>query len=641
MGGSERAKRPRVVLDPVYGYIRIPPRLTPIIDHPLFQRLRRLSQTSLAHSVYPSLTGTRFEHSLGVMHLAAWGWNAAWGNSSEVRDQFRSRVESDLNSPFRGTDEQFHNIMRDAVAASALLHDVGHPPFSHALESFYLQHLQQIFGENPDIISHFTTGRGLPFHELAGELIADQILERIHDTQFTQLVSHILRSQPSDGTWAGALHGLVAGELDVDRLDYLMRDAKRAGTEYGAIDYARLLDALEIRVKPQDIRIGPGVRARSAAEMLLVQRAQSYKWVYFHPRIVAADLFLDRALTALYKLISSDEAIETGHVGNLFQRIAPPLNFIGASRSSLDTALGLRERETQAGQLNFEPKLNEFVNEADWSKVKHSLQADVQATADDSAVIVSLSRGYLLSRFLRETTHPYAVENELLTVERYYRAVFLRAKNFYPAWKSYEEYVDVATRLVVPLKRAWSEAIDTVSDVCTNRPDLPGATEWLAEFKEHHLTSLDEDAVLALNHLSNLLIGNDSAPSLASHLGKNAVGVQEQVGVWDATFRDFRPLKRQDETAFLYRDTGADVALSATSPLVAALEDVEGHRIKLFVYYFLTGVQSPEDFSSSEFRGGIRDAFIQHFPDYVKNALELPIKELLFEALRRVREIQE
>lgn len=132
------------------------------------------------------------------------------------------------------------------------------------------------------------------------------IVDRLPDDAFAHLPRLLVRRLLADRTgagWADALHGLVDGQFDVDRLDYLMRDADRAGTEFGSIDHERLLTSLELHLSPErGWAIGLGARAISAFETLLVQRAQLYRWVNHHHAVVAADTALRRCVSAVHQL---------------------------------------------------------------------------------------------------------------------------------------------------------------------------------------------------------------------------------------------------------------------------------------------------------------------------------------------------
>src|SRR4051794_25647016 len=122
----------RLIRDPIYGYIRVSVRLIPFLDHPAVQRLRRVHQTSLTQMVYPASTHSRFEHSLGTMHLARRAWLAAWSNASSATQQaFLDAMRADR---FDLPAAEARDYVGDAIACVGLLHDLGHPPMSHVLE---------------------------------------------------------------------------------------------------------------------------------------------------------------------------------------------------------------------------------------------------------------------------------------------------------------------------------------------------------------------------------------------------------------------------------------------------------------------------------------------------------------------------
>ena len=130
------------------------------------------------------------------------------------------------------------------------------------------------------------------FHEWAGLRIFDSLPEDCFRHLPRQLVRLILSDRSGDD-WTDCLHSIIDGQFDVDRLDYLMRDGLRAGTELGSIDWRRLVDSLELHQVSDGWRIGLGARGISAFETMLVQRAQHYRWVIHHPAAVAADAALD------------------------------------------------------------------------------------------------------------------------------------------------------------------------------------------------------------------------------------------------------------------------------------------------------------------------------------------------------------
>jgi HD superfamily phosphohydrolase len=226
-----------VVRDPLWNNIRLEPQALAVLDTPAVQRLRYVRQLGHAFLVYPGATHTRFEHALGAYHLAR-------------------RVVTELGE---GDSAEGLN-----VRLAALLHDIGHYPFSHALEE-----------------------AGLPRHEIlaarhlrTGALAAT--LERL-DVPAERLLELI------QGTSTSPLAGLIAGSLDVDKLDYLSRDAIMCGVPYGVIDVDRLLTSLTL--SPGGVTLH--AKGLAALESLLFAKYQMYRNVYWHHAV--------RSATAMFK----------------------------------------------------------------------------------------------------------------------------------------------------------------------------------------------------------------------------------------------------------------------------------------------------------------------------------------------------
>ncbi|RLI73563.1 HD domain-containing protein [Archaeoglobales archaeon] len=220
----------KTIRDPIHGQIRLNERITKIIDTPQFQRLRRIKQLGFANLVYPGANHTRFEHSLGVMHIA-----------SLLTD-----------------DEE--------IVIAALLHDIGHTPFSHCSERIAKKYLKYEHEDVKKVIS--------------GELKDALIDEGVNLASISKLV----RSNP-----------IVSGEIDADRMDYLVRDSHYTGVAYGVFDVERLIDKIYFDGNRLIIESG-GLKA---AESLLISRYMMYPTVYFHHVCRIARKMYEKALEFL------------------------------------------------------------------------------------------------------------------------------------------------------------------------------------------------------------------------------------------------------------------------------------------------------------------------------------------------------
>jgi uncharacterized protein len=252
-----------IIRDPLWNNIRVDALTLQLVDTPVFQRLRYVRQLGLAYLVYPGATHTRFEHALGAYHLA--------------------RLTLSLLDE-RGELAGVSLEERAITQAAALLHDVGHYPFSHALEEIGALHHE----------------------EVAAPLVLEGPVGAMLVASFggdaPQRVFALIRGQ-SDSP----LQGLVSGSLDLDKIEYLKRDALMCGVPYGEIDVDRLLNSLVIVDEPDSGRRVVGVleKGLSALESLLFAKYQMYRNVYWHHAV--------RSATAMYKRLV-DEALTAGDV---------------------------------------------------------------------------------------------------------------------------------------------------------------------------------------------------------------------------------------------------------------------------------------------------------------------------------------
>jgi HD superfamily phosphohydrolase len=261
--------------DPIHGFIEIDEWERDIINQPAFQRLRRIKQLAWTDMVYPGATHTRFEHSLGVMHVATRLFDAIRNRSADLLGQ--------LGYESAGLDRQ-----RQLIRLAALLHDLGHAPFSHAAE--------EILPVDPRTGKRFV-------HEqysaaIAEHALADVIEQHPHNHKNYGLrVEHLkeffLETPSSEGlVW----RDLVSSQMDADRMDYMLRDSYHAGVAYGRYDLDRVAATLALVERPdQDgFALGVGEGGLHAVEGLILARYMLFTQVYFHKTRVIYDYIWSR-----------------------------------------------------------------------------------------------------------------------------------------------------------------------------------------------------------------------------------------------------------------------------------------------------------------------------------------------------------
>ena len=233
----------KIINDPVFGFINIPDEfIFRIINHPYLQRLNRISQLGLAFYVYPGAVHSRFHHSLGAMHLMSEAINQLRSNGHPVSDEEKS-----------------------GAIACILMHDIGHGPFSHALENTLVN---EIHHEEISLLLMNRMNR-----EMDGKLsLAIDIFKDTYPKRF--------------------LHQLVSGQLDVDRLDYLRRDSFFTGVTEGNIGSARILKMLNLK----DGKLVIEAKGIYSIENFLMARRLMYWQVYLHKTAVAAENMLINTL---------------------------------------------------------------------------------------------------------------------------------------------------------------------------------------------------------------------------------------------------------------------------------------------------------------------------------------------------------
>ena len=246
----------KIINDPVYGFITIPSELIfDLIQHPYMQRMRYIKQLGMTHLVYPGALHTRFHHAIGAMHLMGLA------------------VETIRSKGHVITDEE-----EEAVTIAILLHDIGHGPFSHALEH--------------------TIVEGISHEHLSTLLINN--LNREFDGKLDMALEIFNKRYPKP-----FLHQLVSGQLDIDRLDYLNRDSFFTGVSEGVISFDRIIKMLDVS-GDQLVVEEKGIYS---IEKFLIARRLMYWQVYLHKTVIAAEQMLVKILERAKELASSGKKL--------------------------------------------------------------------------------------------------------------------------------------------------------------------------------------------------------------------------------------------------------------------------------------------------------------------------------------------
>ncbi len=256
MASSESRK---IINDPVYGFITLDhPLLLQIIAHPYYQRLRRIHQMAFAHLVYPGAVHTRLHHSLGAYHLMCNALNELKGKGFEIT-----------------ANEEL------AAKIAILLHDIGHGPFSHALENILIKDVE---------------------HEAISILIM-RVLNKEFNGQLETAIDIFTNNYHKK-----FLHQLVSGQLDVDRMDYLTRDSFFTGVSEGVIGYDRIIKMLTVHEGELMVE----EKAIYSIEKFLVSRRLMYWQVYLHKTVLAAEKMIIKIIERAKELIARKENAPSG-----------------------------------------------------------------------------------------------------------------------------------------------------------------------------------------------------------------------------------------------------------------------------------------------------------------------------------------
>ena len=297
-------KMKREIRDPLYGYIHITNFENDIIDSEIFQRLDRILQMPTAHMAYPSGKYSRKTHSLGVMHLVHKAMlHIFYLHSNEIQKKISPLlfgrtvvIKEDKDRDVQRLDQRMCSDWWDSKGVdkivqyarlAALLHDIGHAPFSHTFEAAS----QSLFEKN-DVSKEFD-------HEEAGiEIITKKGEDlKIRDPFYPDDIADLLKK---DGNSPSFMKKLISGPFDCDKLDYMMRDAHHLGTpEYGNIDYERIIDG--IRIKESRLCISSSSLHALVNSFRAIQ--SMYTAIYYHRTARIFDFMIQDALECVPDMV--------------------------------------------------------------------------------------------------------------------------------------------------------------------------------------------------------------------------------------------------------------------------------------------------------------------------------------------------
>jgi HD superfamily phosphohydrolase len=282
--------RHKIIIDPVHGDIGLSKLETELIDTPTFQRLRGIKQLGLAYTVYPNARHSRFEHSLGVMHIM-----------SRILESFRGKNRKAVS------DDHFRKLR-----IAALLHDIGHYPYSHVMEKIdwgstqrYMSRIDQSETEEISLTKEY------PKHDRLGEIVIterEDIKENLKKNGIDpQEIVALVQGRHEE------ILNLLNASLDVDRLDYLMRDSLNTGLPYGKVDLNYIVNNLELVKENNERVIVVRAKARNSIEHMLMGRYFMFNTVYMHKTVFAFEEVIRRIVRILWekgKIYKSGTEIE-------------------------------------------------------------------------------------------------------------------------------------------------------------------------------------------------------------------------------------------------------------------------------------------------------------------------------------------
>jgi len=295
----------KIFRDPIYGYISIPDEYCKeFIDTPVFQRLRRIEQTSM-RVLYPSARHDRFAHSIGVYYLGQLAFSYLRKNSE---DFFAEKIDDENWEHYRKTFE-----------IACLMHDCGHSPFSHTFEHYYLyqredeiqERITLFYEDDVNFAKDYASASPAPHEKISALLLLEQFYGKIKSVGASpELVARMImgiRHEHNLNTkkkFENKLISLLNGSgIDVDSLDYIQRDSWASGVNNVIIDYQRLLSAIMIKpdTNKDNVRIVFKKKVLSVIDNIIIGRNFLYTWIYSHHKVIYEQNLLSKIVEEINK----------------------------------------------------------------------------------------------------------------------------------------------------------------------------------------------------------------------------------------------------------------------------------------------------------------------------------------------------
>lgn len=360
----------KIINDPVYGFITIPTELVfELIEHPYFQRLRNIKQLGMTYLVYPGAMHTRFHHALGAMHLACMAIETLRGKGHRI-----SREEE------------------EGLVVAILLHDIGHGPFSHALEHTIVEGVS---------------------HELISSLMMDRLNEQFGG-RLSLAIEIFTKNYPRP-----FLHQLVSGQLDLDRMDYLNRDSFFTGVSEGVISFDRIIKMLEVHEGELVVE----EKGIYSVEKFLIARRLMYWQVYLHKTVIAAEQLLVKILERARHLSAQGVRLfATPALSHFLGRSVDRAAFVREAEN-LEAFVKLDDFDLFSAVKVWAAESDPILSRLCRNLVSRNLyRVDISSSPPDSAVVEAMAERAMKKFGVDEDDSSYFLFTDSISNEAYYYA---------------------------------------------------------------------------------------------------------------------------------------------------------------------------------------------------------------------------